>query len=77
MEELAREGFWPAPVVTELVPLGVFYEAEEYHRDYYRRNPTQGYCQAVIVPKLQKLRAKYARKLKSSPESEDRSRASE
>jgi len=45
-------------VVTEIVPLGRFYEAEEYHQDYYRRNPEQGYCRAVIAPKLRKLGAK-------------------
>lgn len=45
-------------VVTEIVPLGRFYEAEEYHQDYYRRNPGQGYCRAVIAPKLRKLGVK-------------------
>ena len=45
-------------VVTEIVPLGKFYEAEEYHQDYYRRNPGQGYCRAVIAPKLRKLGVK-------------------
>lgn len=45
-------------VVTEIVPLGHFYEAEEYHQDYFRRNPNQGYCRAVIAPKLKKLGVK-------------------
>ena len=47
-------------VVTELVPAGPFYGAEEYHQDYYERNPRQGYCAVVIAPKVQKFRKKYA-----------------
>jgi peptide-methionine (S)-S-oxide reductase len=43
------------PIVTEIAPLEKFYPAEEYHQDYYRRNPAQSYCQAVIPPKLAKL----------------------
>jgi peptide-methionine (S)-S-oxide reductase len=45
-------------VVTEIVPLETFYEAEEYHQDYFRKNPNQGYCRAVIAPKLKKLGVK-------------------
>ncbi len=45
-------------VVTEIVPLEKFHEAEEYHQDYYRRNPSQGYCRMVIAPKLRKLGVK-------------------
>lgn len=51
------------PIVTELSPLGVFYEAEDYHQDYYKNNSSQGYCQVVINPKLAKLRKLYADKL--------------
>ena len=43
------------PVVTELVPLSEFYPAEEYHQDYFDKNPTAGYCRVVIAPKLDKL----------------------
>ncbi|MFZ0788993.1 MAG: peptide-methionine (S)-S-oxide reductase MsrA [Chromatiaceae bacterium] len=57
--ELAADGVWTDPIVTEIVPAPVFYPAEEYHQDYYRRNPYQGYCQAVISPKLAKLRARH------------------
>ena len=46
---------WPEPIVTEIQPLGTFYEAEAYHQDYFRRNPDQPYCAAVIAPKVQKL----------------------
>ena len=43
------------PVVTEIVKAPIFYQAEEYHQDYYRKNPNQGYCSYVIRPKLKKL----------------------
>ena len=49
-------GVWPNPIVTEIVPLGDFYPAEEYHNDYFRRNPNQPYCQAVVAPKVAKFR---------------------
>ena len=63
--ELTRDKAFKNPIVTEVVPFGVFYPAEEYHHDYYRRNPGQGYCQAVISPKLAKFRAHFKAKLKS------------
>lgn len=62
--ELERERVWHAPIVTELRPLEVFYPAEGYHQQYYRRHPRQLYCQAVIAPKLAKLRGRYADRLK-------------
>jgi methionine-S-sulfoxide reductase len=46
---------WNDPVVTEIEPLDIFYEAEGYHQDYFRRNPNQPYCAAVIAPKLAKF----------------------
>lgn len=55
---LARQkasGDWRAPIVTELEPLEAFYPAEDYHREYYRRNAEQPYCQLVVGPKLQKF----------------------
>lgn len=55
---------WSAPIVTEVEPLEAFYPAEEEHRDFYRRNPNQGYCQAVIAPKVAKLRARHLQALK-------------
>ena len=55
---------WPRAVVTEIEPLDVFYPAEEYHQDYFARNPHQGYCQAVINPKLQKARKVHASRLR-------------
>ncbi len=62
--ELSAAGVWDAPIVTEVTPLREFYSAEDYHRDYYRRNPNQRYCAVVIEPKLAKLRSKYLEKLK-------------
>ena len=56
--------YYDKPIVTELSPLGIFYDAEDYHQDYYKNNQSQGYCQAVINPKLSKLRKLHAEKLK-------------
>ena len=56
---------WPNPVVTEILPLEAFYPAEEYHQNYFARNPNQGYCQLIINPKLKKLRDRYAARLKA------------
>ena len=61
--ELDAEQVWPDPIVTEVSPVPEFYPAEDYHQDYYRRNPAQGYCQVVISPKLAKLRARHAQLL--------------
>ncbi len=55
---------WDDPVVTELAPLQRFWPAEDYHQDYYNSYPDQGYCAAVISPKLAKMRAKWAHLLK-------------
>ena len=57
---------WPNPIVTEITPLDVFYEAENYHQDYYNENPNQPYCRVVINPKLAKFRAKFGDKLKKA-----------
>ncbi|MBV9490722.1 MAG: peptide-methionine (S)-S-oxide reductase MsrA [Verrucomicrobia bacterium] len=46
---------WPNPVVTEIVPLERFYPAEEYHQDYFAKNPNQAYCRLVIAPKVKKF----------------------
>ena len=56
--------YYENPIVTEISPLDVFYEAEDYHQDYYRNNQEQGYCSFVITPKLAKLRKLHADKLK-------------
>lgn len=62
--ELAGAKVWDAPIVTEVVPAGVYYRAEDYHQDYYSNNPQQPYCRVVVAPKLAKAREKFAAKLK-------------
>ena len=62
--ELNAAGIWDAPIVTEVVPLDTFYKAEDYHQDYFGRNPNQPYCTIVIAPKVAKFREKYREKLK-------------
>ena len=57
--------YYENPVVTEISPLETFYEAEDYHQDYYRNHQSQGYCSAVISPKLAKLRTMHSDKLKT------------
>jgi len=55
---LAAQAHWPDPIVTEIAPLTKFYPAEKYHQDYFKNNPTQGYCSFVIKPKMKKLESK-------------------
>jgi peptide-methionine (S)-S-oxide reductase len=55
---------WPDPVVTELVEYEKFWPAQEDMQEYYERNPNAGYCMVIIDPKIQKLRKKFAAKLK-------------
>jgi peptide-methionine (S)-S-oxide reductase len=56
---------WGGSVVTELAPLATFFPAEEYHQDFFAKNPSQGYCLAVAVPKVNKVRSSYARYLRA------------
>lgn len=51
------------PIVTTIEPLDCYYKAEEYHQDYYQQNPMQGYCMAVIPPKIAKLKAKFGKEM--------------
>lgn len=62
---LNEEQLWDAPIVTEVVPLTEFYAAEDYHRDYFKNNPWQPYCQVVVAPKVAKSRKKFFAKLKA------------
>ncbi|CAN5418293.1 peptide-methionine (S)-S-oxide reductase MsrA [soil metagenome] len=57
---------WKDPVVTQIIPLDKFWPADEYMQDYYEKNPSAGYCQMIIDPKIQKLRQKFAEKLRKS-----------
>ncbi len=64
MAEIAAARVWPAPIVTEIKPLDVFYPAGEEHQDYFARNPWSGYCQVVIAPKVRKFRKEFADRLR-------------
>ncbi|MGQ0560707.1 MAG: peptide-methionine (S)-S-oxide reductase MsrA [Gemmatimonadota bacterium] len=64
IRELEGEKVWHDPIVTEIKPLTQFYPAEEYHRDYFQRNPNQSYCSVVIAPKVAKARKQFLDKLK-------------
>ncbi|MHB1260914.1 MAG: peptide-methionine (S)-S-oxide reductase MsrA [Thermoplasmatota archaeon] len=63
--ELDAEKVWDDPIVTQVEPATKFYPAEDYHQEYYANNPSQGYCQAVIRPKLAKFRKAWSAKLKA------------
>lgn len=56
--ERARE-YWGSGVVTELSPAGEFWMGEEYHQDFFAKNPNQGYCNAVVLPKMDKTRSAF------------------
>lgn len=62
--ELDDAAVWEDPIVTEVTPFESFWPAEPYHREYYRRNTMQGYCQVVIAPKVAKFRARFIDRLK-------------
>ena len=57
--------FWQDPIVTEVMQFKEFYSAEDFQQDFFANNPDKAYCQFIINPKLTKLRAKYAKLLKS------------
>ena len=61
MGELTREQAFGAPIVTEVLALSNYHPAEDYHQDFFARNPTQGYCLAVAAPKVAKFRKTFAR----------------
>jgi len=63
--ELDENGPWQDPIVTEVTALNAFYEAEDYHQEYYRYNGDQPYCRVVIDPKVAKFRQRFTSRLKS------------
>ena len=63
-QEMDHSGTFADPIITEISPLNNFYEAEDYHQDYFENNPNQPYCSIVIAPKLKKFTAKYGDMLK-------------
>jgi peptide-methionine (S)-S-oxide reductase len=64
IQEINASGIWTNPIVTQVAPLEQFYMAEDYHQEYFKKNPFQGYCRAVIAPKVAKFRQKYVDRLK-------------
>ena len=64
MKALETAKIWNNSIVTEISALNTFYPAEDYHQEYFQRNPYQGYCRVVIAPKVAKFRQKYAQRLK-------------
>jgi len=60
IKELTEAGVWDDPIVTQVVPLTEFWPAEDYHNEYFRRNPNQGYCRLVIAPKVAAFRQRFA-----------------
>ncbi|UII22356.1 peptide-methionine (S)-S-oxide reductase MsrA [Fulvivirga ligni] len=62
--KLDQAGIFDDPIVTEITPLDVFYEAEDYHQNYFNDNPSQPYCQFVVKPKVEKVKAVFSEKLK-------------
>ena len=60
-----RDNVYDRPIVTELAPAGPFYMAEDYHQEYFARNPLQGYCTHVVGPKVAKFRKQFAAQLKA------------
>lgn len=62
--EIEAANIWSAPIVTEITEMDEFYPAEDYHQEYFERNPYLGYCQVVIAPKVAKFRQKFAHRLK-------------
>ncbi|PJF22086.1 MAG: peptide-methionine (S)-S-oxide reductase [Phototrophicales bacterium] len=58
------QAMWDNPIVTEVTPFDHFYPAEDYHQEYFAKNPNQGYCQMVVAPKVAKFRKQYLHMLK-------------
>jgi peptide-methionine (S)-S-oxide reductase len=64
IQELTEAHLWDHPIVTEVTPFKQFYMAEDYHQEYFKKNPFQGYCRAIIAPKVAKFRQKFVEQLK-------------
>jgi peptide-methionine (S)-S-oxide reductase len=64
--EISTSGLWSGPIVTEILPIEQFFPAEDYHQEYFARNPYQPYCMAVVAPKVAKFRKQNLERLKKS-----------
>jgi peptide-methionine (S)-S-oxide reductase len=71
-KDLEDANIWPGPVVTEIVPYNEFYPAEEYHKNYFRNHPENGYCQLVVRPKVEKFKKKFQDYFKEDNERRDK-----
>jgi peptide-methionine (S)-S-oxide reductase len=67
IKELNAQQIWDKPIVTEVTKLDKFYVAEDYHQEYFARNPFQPYCMAVVAPKVSKFRKHFLELLKKQP----------
>ena len=67
IKDLNAQKIWDRPIVTEVAPLDKFYMAEDYHQEYFARNPYQPYCQVVVAPKVSKFRKHFLEMLKKQP----------
>ncbi len=65
IKALNDSGVWGAPIVTEVTAAGPFYIAEEYHQEYFAKNPNQPYCRAVVAPKVAKFRKQHLARLRA------------
>ena len=65
IREISELGVWKDPIVTEVTAFDTFYQAEDYHQEYFEHNPYQPYCQVVIAPKVTKFRKQFTERLKS------------
>jgi peptide-methionine (S)-S-oxide reductase len=63
--ELTSQGIWEAPIVTQVTPAGTFYQAEDYHQEYFRQNSSQPYCRMMVEPKVIKARKTFMSRLKT------------
>ncbi len=64
ISEIEQQQIWPDPVVTEITPINNYFQAEDYHQDYFAQNPENRYCNMVVAPKLAKFKQTFASKLK-------------
>jgi len=67
IRELEAGKTWDAPIVTKVEPFTAFYRAEDYHEEYFKKNPEKAYCRVVIAPKVAKFRKQYQSKLRDKP----------
>lgn len=65
IQEMEQDAVWPDPILTKVSPLTNYYQAEDYHQDYFNNNPQNQYCAMVVAPKLAKFKRNFAARLKN------------